>query len=103
MEVTDVRIRKLNTQDAADGGSKMRAIVSVTLDGEFVVHDIKVIQGENKNFIAMPSRKVEDGTYKDIAHPIKSALRNAIQEAVLARYEESLALAAGGSVAVDAT
>ena len=88
MEVTDVRIRKLNMNSADD--SKMRAIVSVTLDNEFVVHDIKVIQGASKFFIAMPSRKVEDGTYKDITHPIKSSFRNKIQDAVLAKYEEAL-------------
>ena len=96
MEVTDVRIRKLNTPGASDSGGngRLRAIVSVTFDNEFVVHDIKVIQGDNKNFIAMPSRKVEDGTYKDITHPIKSGLRNKIQDAVLTRYEEALAEAA---------
>jgi stage V sporulation protein G len=90
MEVTDVRIRKLNTQNASEGGGKMRASVSVTFDNEFVVHDIKVIQGEQKNFIAMPSRKVEDGTYKDITHPIKSELRTKIQDAVLSKYEDAI-------------
>ncbi|MDR1664336.1 MAG: septation regulator SpoVG [Clostridiales bacterium] len=88
MEVTDVRIRKLH--QAGENGSKMRAIVSVTFDNEFVVHDIKVIQGETKHFIAMPSRKVEDGTYKDITHPIQSSLRFKIQDAVLSRYEQAL-------------
>lgn len=87
MEVTDVRIRKLHP---AQNDNKMRAIVSVTFDNEFVVHDIKVIQGEEKLFIAMPSRKVEDGTYKDITHPIKSDLRNKIQDMVLARYQQAL-------------
>jgi stage V sporulation protein G len=91
MEVTDVRIRKLHPPGMGDGGSKMRAIVSVTFDNEFVVHDIKVIQGEEKHFIAMPSRKMEDGAYKDITHPIKSALRDKIQNAVLTRYEQALA------------
>ena len=90
MVVTDVRIRKINTQNTTEGGGKMRAIVSVTFDNEFVVHDIKVIQGELKNFIAMPSRKVEDGSYKDITHPITSELRNKIQEAVLTKYEAAL-------------
>jgi stage V sporulation protein G len=89
MEVTDVRIRKLHPP--GDGGSKMRAIVSVTFDEEFVVHDIKVIQGDLKHFIAMPSRKMEDGSYKDVTHPIKSGLRNKIQAAVLSRYEQALA------------
>ena len=89
MEVTDVRIRKLHQKDEI--GNRMRAIVSVTFDNEFVVHDIKVIEGEQRHFIAMPSRKVEDGTYKDITHPIKSGLRTRMQEAVLARYEQALA------------
>ena len=88
MEVTDVRIRKLNLNGTDE--SKMRAIVSVTLDNEFVVHDIKVIQGAEKLFIAMPSRKVEDGTYKDITHPIKSGFRNKIQDAVMAKYRQAL-------------
>lgn len=92
MEVTDVRIRKIHPQ--GENAGKMRAIVSVTFDNEFVVHDIKVIQGEDKHFIAMPSRKMDDGTYKDITHPIKSSLRNKIQEAVLARYEQALTEAA---------
>jgi stage V sporulation protein G len=89
MEVTDVRVRKINTNHADD--NKMRAIVSVTFDNEFVVHDIKVIQGADKLFIAMPSRKVEDGTYKDITHPIKASFRNKIQDAVMARYQMALA------------
>jgi stage V sporulation protein G len=89
MEVTDVRIRKINPGSADD--SKMRAIVSVTFDNEFVVHDIKVIQGAEKLFIAMPSRKVEDGTYKDITHPIKSGFRNKVQDAVMAKYHQALA------------
>ncbi len=89
MEITDVRIRKLNLNNSDD--SKMRAIVSVTFDNEFVVHDIKVIQGTEKLFIAMPSRKVEDGTYKDITHPIKSAFRDKLQGAVMLRYEQALA------------
>jgi len=89
MEITDVRIRKLNTASPTD--SKMRAIVSVTLDNEFVVHDIKVIQGSEKLFIAMPSRKVEDGTYKDITHPIKPGFRNKLQAAIMARYRQATA------------
>ena len=97
MEVTDVRIRKLYAQ--SDSGNKMRAIVSVTFDNEFVVHDIKVIQGDQKHFIAMPSRKVEDGTYKDITHPINSDLRNKIQDTVLARYEQALLEAADSASA----
>jgi stage V sporulation protein G len=89
MEITDVRIRKITSNQADE--NKMRAIVSVTFDNEFVVHDIKVIQGAEKLFIAMPSRKVEDGTYKDITHPIKSDFRNKLQDVVMARYEQALA------------
>jgi len=88
MEITDIRIRKINPP--GEGNSKMRAIVSVTFDNEFVVHDIKVIQNETKCFIAMPSRQIEDGTYKDIAHPIKMSLRNRVQEAVLEKYNAAL-------------
>jgi len=88
MEITDIRVRKINPPGEHTG--KMRAIVSVTFDNEFVVHDIKVIQNNNKLFIAMPSRQIEDGTYKDIAHPIRVSLRNKIQEAVLGRYAVAL-------------
>ena len=88
MEITDIRIRKINPPGEHSG--KMRAIVSVTFDNEFVVHDIKVIQNEQKCFIAMPSRQIDDGSYKDIAHPIKVSLRNKIQEAVLKRYTSAL-------------
>ena len=84
MNITDVRVRKV----AKDG--KMKAVVSITLDDEFVVHDIKVIEGEKGLFIAMPSRKAADGEYRDIAHPINSATRNEIQEIVLRKYEETL-------------
>jgi len=90
MEITDVRVRKINPTSTEE--SKMRAIVSVTFDNEFVVHDIKVIQGAEKLFIAMPSRKVEDGTYKDITHPIKSSFRNKIQDAVMSKYQQALAI-----------
>ena len=92
MEITDIRIRKINPPGERSG--KMRAIVSVTFDNEFVVHDIKVIQNDQKCFIAMPSRQIEDGTFKDIAHPIKVSLRNKIQEAVLEKYTSSLSEAA---------
>lgn len=84
MKVTDVRIRKV----AKDG--KMKAVVSITLDGEFVVHDIKVIEGEKGLFIAMPSRKASDGEYRDIAHPINSSTRDTIQMTILEKYQESL-------------
>ena len=85
MTITDVRIRKI----AAEG--KMKAIVSITFDNEFVVHDIKVIEGEKGLFIAMPSRKTGDGEYKDIAHPINSETRDAIQKLIISKYEEVLA------------
>ncbi|GFZ34168.1 putative septation protein SpoVG [Clostridium zeae] len=84
MQITDVRIRKI----AAEG--KMKAIVSVTFDNEFVVHDIKVIEGQNGLFIAMPSRKTPDGEFKDIAHPINTDTREKIQEAILTEYEKAL-------------
>ena len=89
MEITDVRIRRLNPTGVPT--SKMRAIVSITLDNEFVVHDIKVIQGSDKLFIAMPSRKMEDGTYQDIAHPIKATFRTKIEDTILEKYAEALA------------
>ena len=73
MEITDVRIRKVNVE------GKMKAVVSVTFDNEFVVHDIKVIEGQEGLFIAMPSRKTPDGEFKDIAHPINSSTRERLQ------------------------
>ena len=88
MKITDVRIRKV----AKDG--KLKAVVSITLDGEFVVHDIKVIEGEKGLFIAMPSRKASDGEYRDIAHPINSSTRDTIQMTILEKYQESLVEAA---------
>jgi len=84
MEITDVRVRKVNR----DG--KMKAIVSVTFDNEFVVHDIKVIDGDKGLFIAMPSRKTLDGEFRDIAHPINSVTRERIQNAVLEKYDLAL-------------
>ena len=84
MEITDVRIRKIST----DG--KMKAIVSVTFDNEFVVHDIKVIEGQSGLFIAMPSRKTPDGEFKDIAHPINTTTREKIQTSILNAYEVAL-------------
>ena len=81
MQITDVRIRKV----AKEG--KMKAVVSITIDNEFVVHDIKVIEGEKGLFIAMPSRKAADGEYRDIAHPINSDTRNMIQTLMLEQYE----------------
>ena len=84
MRITDVRVRKM-TQD-----SKMKAIVSITIDDEFVVHDIKVIEGEKGLFIAMPSKKASDGEYRDIAHPINSETRDRIQRIILENYEQAL-------------
>ena len=81
MQIMDVRIRKV----AKDG--KMKAVVSITFDEEFVVHDIKVIEGEKGLFIAMPSRKASDGEYRDIAHPINSATRERIAQSILDAYE----------------
>jgi stage V sporulation protein G len=82
MQITDVRVRKIANE------GKMKAIVSVTFDNEFVVHDIKVIDGQNGLFIAMPSRKTPDGDFKDIAHPINTETREMIQSAILAEYEK---------------
>ncbi len=88
MKITDVRIRKV----AREG--KMKAVVSITIDEEFVVHDIKVIEGEKGLFIAMPSRKASDGEYRDIAHPINSSTRDFIQSMILDKYEAVMAEAA---------
>ncbi|MDE5966199.1 MAG: septation regulator SpoVG [Lachnospiraceae bacterium] len=84
MQITDVRVRKVTKE------GKMKAIVSITIDDEFVVHDIKVIEGEKGLFIAMPSRKAGDGEYRDIAHPINSATRDNIQTLILESYEKAL-------------
>ena len=84
MKITDVRIRKV----AREG--KMKAVVSITIDDEFVVHDIKIIEGEKGLFIAMPSRKASDGEYRDIAHPINSNTRDTIQKTILESYEKAL-------------
>lgn len=81
MQITDVRVRKI-----AKGG-KMKAVVSITLDNEFVVHDIKVIEGDKGLFIAMPSKKTADGEYRDIAHPINSTTRDGLQRMILEKYE----------------
>lgn len=82
MKITDVRVRKVTKE------GKMKAIVSITIDDEFVVHDIKVIEGEKGLFIAMPSKKATDGEYRDIAHPINQNTREAIQSMILEKYEE---------------
>lgn len=84
MQITDVRIRNVEKE------GKMKAVVSITIDNEFVVHDIKVIEGEKGLFIAMPSRKAADGEYRDIAHPINSDTRERIQRIILEKYEIAL-------------
>lgn len=84
MKITDVRVRKI----AREG--KMKAIVSITIDDEFVVHDIKVIDGDKGLFIAMPSKKATDGEYRDIAHPISQATRERIQTTILEHYHRAL-------------
>lgn len=81
MEITNVRLRKVNTE------GRMRAIASITIDDEFVVHDIRVIDGNNGMFVAMPSKRTPDGEFRDIAHPISSPTREKIQIAVLEEYE----------------
>lgn len=84
MEITDVRIRKVTDE------GKMKAIISITFDEEFVVHDIKIIDGQNGLFIAMPSRKVNEGDFRDIAHPILSETREKIKNAIFQEYEKTL-------------
>lgn len=84
MRITDVRVRKITKE------GKMKAVVSITIDDEFVVHDIKVIEGDKGLFIAMPSKKATDGEYRDIAHPINSATREAIQQIILENYDRAM-------------
>jgi len=84
VKVTDVRIRKIQEE------GKMKAIVSVTFDNEFVVHDIKIIDGQNGLFVAMPSRKMADGEFRDIAHPINAETRKKIQDAIFEEYDKIL-------------
>ena len=81
MEITDIRIKKV----ASEG--KMKAVASVTFDNAFAVHDVKVIEGPEKLFVAMPSRRTPDGEYRDIAHPINSDMRNMLESKVLAAYD----------------
>ena len=83
VQVTDIRIRSVEKE------GKMKAVVSITIDDEFVVHDIKIIEGEKGMFIAMPSRKASDGEYRDIAHPINTATRERLQNMILAKYQET--------------
>ena len=86
MQVTDVRVSKVESAT----GKKLKAIVSITLDDEFVVHDIKVIEGDKGLFIAMPSKRSSDGEYRDIAHPINTATRDNIQRVILEYYERAM-------------
>ena len=100
MKVTDVRMRKLVTD------SRMKALVSITLDEAFVIHDLRVIEGNNGLFVAMPSKRTSDGEFRDIAHPINSEMRQEIQEAVMKVYDETEAVEPGTNtvdVAEDAT
>ncbi|RIP32672.1 septation protein SpoVG [Staphylococcus gallinarum] len=83
MKVTDVRLRKIQT----DG--RMKALVSITLDESFVVHDLRVIEGNTGLFVAMPSKRTPDGEFRDIAHPINSEMRQEIQDAVMKVYDET--------------
>ena len=85
VKITDIRIRSVEKE------GKMKAVVSITIDDEFVVHDIKIIEGEKGMFIAMPSRKASDGEYRDIAHPINTATRERLQSMILDKYQETLA------------
>lgn len=84
MEITDIRVRKISMD------SKMKAVVSVTFDNCFVVHDIKVIEGQDKLFVAMPSRKTPEGEFKDIAHPINMAMREHLEKSILEKYQTAL-------------
>ncbi len=84
MKITDVRVRKVTKE------GKLKAVVSITMDEEFVVHDIKIIEGDKGLFVAMPSKKTAEGEYRDIAHPINSGTRERIQAFILEKYEEAL-------------
>ncbi|MGN0293998.1 MAG: septation regulator SpoVG [Lachnospiraceae bacterium] len=85
MQITDVRVRKISSENS----SKMKAIASITIDGVFVVHDIKILEGEKGMFIAMPSRKSSDGEFRDIAHPINTETREMLQTLILEKYNET--------------
>ena len=84
MQITDIRIRKIEKE------GKMKAVVSITIDDDFAIHDIKVIEGEKGMFIAMPSRKAADGEYRDIAHPINSSTREMLSKLILEKYNEEM-------------
>lgn len=82
MEITDIRIKKINTD------SRLKAVVSITIDNCFAIHELRVIEGKEGLFVAMPSRQVSDGTFKDIAHPINAETRKLIEDFVVAKYQE---------------
>ena len=82
MNITEVRIKKI------DSDSKLKAIASITIDGDFAVHDLKIIEGKNGIFVAMPSRKVPDGSFKDIVHPISTEVREELQNAIISEYNK---------------
>ena len=82
MEITDIRIRKINTD------SRLKAVASITIDNWFAIHELRVIEGKEGLFVAMPSRQVSDGTFKDIAHPINAETRKLIEDFVVAKYQE---------------
>ena len=84
MNITDIRIRKVGDE------SKLKAVASITFDGEFVVHDIKVIEGQNGMFIAMPSKKMGEGDFRDIAHPLTQEVRTRLRDAVLEAYNREI-------------
>ena len=84
MQITDIRVRTVDSE------GKMRAVVSITIDSVFVIHDIKVIEGEKGMFIAMPSRKAADGEYRDRAHPINTETREELQKMILDKYYETV-------------
>lgn len=84
MEITDIRVKRITSE------GKMKAIASITFDNAFVVHDIKIIEGQDKLFTAMPSRKTPENEFKDIAHPINSEMREKIETAIIAKYNEVL-------------
>ena len=90
MQITDIRVRKL------ENDNKMKAVVSITIDDVFVIHDIKVIEGEKGLFIAMPSKKTADGEYRDIAHPINSETRSELQNLIIQKYLENATGESGG-------
>ena len=84
MDITDIRVRKISLD------SKMKAVVSVTFDNSLVIHDIKVIEGNDKLFVAMPSRKTPEGEFKDIAHPINADMRDRLEHEIMKKYQSVL-------------